>query len=74
MNDRAKLDISFGPKRLRDDLLKLSGVDWIDHFVKQNYEGEWSVIPLRGPARAEHPVMMIYSDPTCTERMTDGTV
>lgn len=41
--------------------------DWIDHFVKQNYEGDWSVIPLRGPAGATHPVMMIYSDPTCED-------
>ena len=24
----------------------------------------WSVIPLRGPAGASHPVQMIYSDPS----------
>lgn len=35
--------------------------------MKQNYEGDWSVIPLRGPAGTEHPVMMIYSDPTCCD-------
>ncbi len=67
MVDRAKLALRFDPKRLQEDLLKLSGIDWIEHFVKRNYEGEWNVIPLRGPAGAEHPVMMIYSDPTCTE-------
>src|SRR5207302_870529 len=42
----------------------LSGA-WIRHFVEQNYSGDWSVIPLRAPAGARHPVMMIYSDPTC---------
>ena len=30
---------------------------------RQNYEGDWSVIPLRGPAGASHPIRMIYSDP-----------
>lgn len=40
---------------------------WIEHFVKQNYDGDWSVIPLRGPAGATHPIRMIYSDPGCTD-------
>jgi hypothetical protein len=35
--------------------------------VQQNYDGDWSVIPLRGKAGATHPVMMIYSDPTCRD-------
>lgn len=67
MNDRIKLPLSFDPERLQDDLRRLQSSDWIDHFVKQNYDGNWSVIPLRGPVNATHPVMMIYSDPTCTE-------
>jgi Aspartyl/Asparaginyl beta-hydroxylase len=41
----------------------LSKAGWIDHFVKQNYDGDWSVIALRGPAGATHPIQMIYSDP-----------
>jgi hypothetical protein len=44
----------------------LISVEWVDHFVKQNYDGNWSVIPLRGRRGARHPVMMIYSDPTAT--------
>ena len=67
MIDRAILPIHFDPLSLREDLDRLKNVEWIDHFVKQNYEGCWSVIPLRGPAEATHPVMMIYSDPGCTE-------
>lgn len=67
MKDRLKLPLSFDPKRLRRDLSLLEQTAWIDHFVKQNYEGTWNVIPLRGPADAQHPVMMIYSDPSCTE-------
>lgn len=65
--DRLRLPLSFDPDRLAADLAALSSVDWIAHFVTQNYEGDWSVIPLRGVAGATHPVMMIYPNPTATE-------
>ncbi len=65
--DRLRLPFSFDPNRLANDLQGLSAVAWIEHFVRQNYEGDWSVIPLRGKAGATHPVMMIYSDPACRE-------
>ena len=65
--DRLRLPLSFDPVRLERDLEALSGVAWIEHFVKQNYDGDWSVIPLRGVAGATHPVMMIYANPTATE-------
>ena len=64
--DRLRLPFNFDPCLLVRDLRSLTSVEWIDHFVKQNYDGNWSVIPLRGPAGARHPVMMIYSDPTAT--------
>ncbi len=67
MRDRVKLDLTFDPDLLQADLRRLRPSDWIDHFVKQNYDGNWSVVPLRGPANATHPVMMIYSDPACTQ-------
>jgi hypothetical protein len=62
--DRLRLPFAFDPELLLRDLQNLSGTQWIDHFVKQNYEGEWSVIPLRAKAGATHPVMMIFSDPS----------
>lgn len=64
--DRLRLPFSFDPALLRRDLEELSSVEWIAHFVRQNYDGDWSIIPLRSPAGARHPVMMIYSDPTAT--------
>jgi hypothetical protein len=67
MQDRVKLPLQFSPDRLREDLCRLEQSAWIDHFVKQNYEGSWSVIPLRGPAGAQHPIMMIYCDPSCND-------
>lgn len=65
--DRIRLPFSFDPGLLARDLQSLASVEWIEHFVKQNFDGDWSVIPLRGKAGATHPVMMIYSDPVATE-------
>jgi Aspartyl/Asparaginyl beta-hydroxylase len=65
--DRLRLPFTFDADLLAGDLDRLSAVGWTQHFVPQNYDGDWSVIPLRGQAGATHPVMMIYSDPTCTD-------
>ena len=65
--DRLRLPFTFDAGLLARDLDGLSAVGWIQHFVRQNYDGDWSAIPLRGKAGATHPVMMIYSDPTCTD-------
>lgn len=64
--DRLRLPLDFDPARLAADMAAISASAWIAHFVTQNYEGDWSVIPLRGPAGARHPVQMIHSDPACT--------
>ncbi len=65
--DRLQLPLAFDPALLRRDLEILSAETWTAHFVKQNYEGDWSVIPLRCAAGETHPVRMIYSDPTATD-------
>jgi mannose-6-phosphate isomerase-like protein (cupin superfamily) len=67
MHDRLKLPLRFDPGAMHRDLERLESDEWIDHFVKQNYTGGWSVVPLRASANAKHPVMMIYSDPSCKE-------
>jgi aspartyl/asparaginyl beta-hydroxylase len=65
--DRVRLARDFDPGRLEEDLGRLRDCEWISHFVKQNYDGDWSVIPLRAPAGATHPIMMIYSSPTAKD-------
>jgi hypothetical protein len=65
--DRLPLPFTFDPDLLLRDLQGLASVEWIEHFVKQNYEGDWSVIPLRAQAGARHPIMMISSNPTATK-------
>lgn len=64
--DRLRLPLSFDAGLLRRDLESLSATPWTAHFVRQNYEGDWSVIPLRCMAGETHPIRMIYSDPTVT--------
>src|SRR3954470_22903064 len=61
--DRLRLPLTFDPLLLARDLENLSAAAWVRHYVKQNYEGDWSVIPLRAPAGETHPLRMIYSDP-----------
>ena len=63
--DRLRLPYTFDAELLARDLRGLDAVSWTRHFVPQNYEGDWSVIPLRCKAGATHPIMMIASDPTC---------
>jgi hypothetical protein len=65
--DRVRLPLDFDAARLAADLAILDGDDWIAHFVRQNYDGDWSVLPLRSAASAKHPIMMIYSSPGETE-------
>ena len=65
--DRIRLPFTFDPERLRGDLHGLIDTPWTEHFVKQNYEGDWSVLPLRCTKGATHPILQIYSDPSITE-------
>lgn len=61
--DRIRLPVTFDPALLAGDLRNLGGADWTEHFVKQNYDGDWSALPLRAEAGATHPIKMIYSAP-----------
>jgi len=65
--DRLRLPLTFDPGLLAQDLEGLSGDAWTAHFVTQNYDGDWSVLALRGPASARHPIQAIYSDPSTTD-------
>ena len=64
--DRLRLPFAFDHGLLAADLQPLQASQWTRHFVTENYQGDWSVIALRGPAGARHPIQMIYSDPTAT--------
>lgn len=61
--DAVRLPLAFDADAMAAECTALARGDWNDHFVRRNYDGAWSVIPLRAPAEARHPVMMIQSDP-----------
>ena len=65
--DRLSLPLRFDAAALARDVAALARPDWIRHFVAQNYDGDWDVVPLRGKAGATHPVMMIAPDPACRD-------
>jgi hypothetical protein len=65
--DRLQLPLQFDPSKLQEDLEALGSAEWLSHFVEQNYDGDWSVIPLRAQAGAVHPVMLMFSNPMATE-------
>lgn len=65
--DRVKLPLAFDPARLAADLAAFESDEWTAHFVRQNYKGDWSALPLRADAEATHPIMMIASRPGTTE-------
>jgi len=64
--DRLRLPMRFDPDPLANDLRAFEASDWWAHFVRSNYDGEWTVIPLRGPAGEVHPIRMMYSDPAAS--------
>jgi len=65
--DRVCLPFAFDPHGLQADLATFETTDWTRHFVPQNYEGKWDVLPLRAKRGAIHPIAMIYSDPVALD-------
>ena len=65
--DRLRLPLEFEPAALAADLAAVESAGWTEHFVKQNYDGDWSAIALRASRGETHPLRMIYSDPGCSD-------
>lgn len=61
--DRLRLPLEFDSRRLAADLAGLGEIDWIQHFVPQHYDGDWSVLPLRTPPGDLHPILKIAPQP-----------
>ena len=65
--DRLILPMRVDPVDLAADLAGLADHAWTAHFVSQHYEGDWSVLPLRAPAGALHPILQIAPHPLCRD-------
>ena len=59
--DRVRLPLAFDPGPLAADLDRFPAGAWTSHFVRANYEGDWSALPLRAPAGETHPKRQIYA-------------
>ena len=60
---KAKLPLTFDAERLAEDASRFQADEWVPHFNIHNYQGEWSVVPLRAVKGAG---LAIYPDPTST--------
>jgi hypothetical protein len=67
--DRIRLPLRCDPLPLLAEVTQLPADAWVQHFVPDNYRGDWSVLPLRAPAGAVHPIMQITSPPGCVDWM-----
>ena len=63
-----KLPFRFDPERLTADLGLIAADEWVAHFNKGIYEGDWSGVALRSVGGK---AMQLYPDPTATERFAD---
>jgi hypothetical protein len=61
MRDVVRLPLDLSADRLREDLARVQSEDWVPHFNRQYYEGDWSAVPLRSLGGE---VRKIYPDPT----------
>jgi hypothetical protein len=63
-----RLPLRFDPARLQADLGRIGPDEWVAHFNRGEYEGDWSGVALRAvDGRADQ----IYPDPTATARYAD---
>ena len=67
MINKLKLPFTFDPALLKEDLNKVEASDWIKHFNKSDYEGEWEGAALRGKKDAVHPILRLAANPGVTE-------
>jgi len=60
--DRIRLPLAFDAARLAAELDRFGPQDWVRHVARNDYEGDWTVLPLRAAAGETHPIRMIYPD------------
>ena len=63
--DRVRLPFRFDSACLADDMRRFSSDAWRRHFIRQNYDGDWSILPLRAATGEKHPVRMMAPPPGC---------
>lgn len=68
MHLKIKLPFLFNAIQMQEDVDKFLPDDWVPHFNKGYYSGEWSAIPLRS---VNGEPRRIFPDPTGKEKYED---
>lgn len=68
MVDLLKLPFHFDARRLQADVAALTADDWVLHFNKPYYQGEWSGVALRA---VNGEAGRLYPDPTAQAAFAD---
>lgn len=68
---QARLPLWFDAARLRDELTTIAPGEWVEHFNKGGYEGDWSAIALRA---VDGDSSHIAPDPTVRACVVDTPV
>lgn len=68
MLDYFQLPFTFDGEKMQEEVGRFTEEDWIPHFNKGYYSGDWSAIPLRS---IEGNARSIFPDPTGTKSYAD---
>jgi hypothetical protein len=60
---QVQLPFAFDPAPLVAGLAAIAPGEWIEHRLRNNYDGGWDIVPLRAAAGETHPLRLIYADP-----------
>jgi len=62
------MPFQFDPSQLKADLNQIQPDEWVGHFNKSIYEGDWSGVALRAVGGR---ALQLYPDPTATDAFAD---
>ncbi len=62
-----KFPQTYDIEKLKSEVVKFDESEWVGHANTGGYEGQWKILPFRGPAYAEHPIHKTYCDPGCDD-------
>ncbi|MDN3202506.1 hypothetical protein [Algoriphagus sediminis] len=61
--DLARLPFKFDSVKLKEELIALENEYCVGHFVRQNYEGDWAILPLTAQSGKDHHILMASAIP-----------
>lgn len=67
MIETLRLPLDFDPDALLRDLERVPDDLWTAHVNRNDYEGDWSGVALRGQAGATHPILQLTAHPGIDE-------